>query len=89
MPWQECEKALFDRFDGTSKDYKQRFRSLMFNLRDAKERPPRAEHPTPPPTTPRAWSRRCLARIWASPAWASSAYARPAEPAGKNGAHLV
>ena len=33
---QEAEEAMYDRFNGTSKDYKARFRSLMFNLRDAK-----------------------------------------------------
>uniref|UniRef100_A0A7S4F3R9 Transcription elongation factor S-II n=1 Tax=Chrysotila carterae TaxID=13221 RepID=A0A7S4F3R9_CHRCT len=33
---QEAEQALFDRYCGVDKEYKQRFRSLIFNLRDEK-----------------------------------------------------
>ena len=33
---QECEAGMHEKFGGVSKEYKARFRTLMFNLQDTK-----------------------------------------------------
>ena len=40
---QECEEAMHEKLGGVSKDYKARYRTLMFNLQDAKVRLGRGE----------------------------------------------
>jgi transcription elongation factor S-II len=59
----EAEVAMYDKFGGTSKEYKARFRSLMFNLRDPKNpefvrqvedrQPPQSSRLSPGPGTDR------------------------------------
>ena len=42
---QECEAGMHDKFGAVTKEYRARFRALMFNLQDTKVRLRRQELP--------------------------------------------